>query len=105
MITSNRIAARPPIAVKSLEFGFTSFIPVVRPTKILAMIPNHPIIAGTTSEIARTMENASVPMDQQIIANLNLWSFVLNKSLAKLPRESFSLLLLEYCFAMLRSLE
>ena len=104
MITSNRIATRPPIAVKSLEFGFTSFIVVVRPTRILAMIPIHPIIAGTTSDVDRIVENVNVPMDQQIIANLNRWSFVLNKLLAKLLSESFSLLLIEYCFAMLRSL-
>lgn len=104
MITSNRIATNPPIAVKSLEFGFTNLIPVVRPTRMLAMIPNHPITAGTTSDVVRTRENANVPMDQQIIANLNLWSFVLNKFLAELFRGSFSLLLIEYCFAMLRSL-
>ena len=104
MITSNTIAIRPPIAVKSLEFGVTSFIPVVKPTKILAMIPNHPIIAGTTSDIAKTIENANVPMDQQIIANLNLWSFFLNKLLAKLFSTPLSLLPLEYCLAILRSL-
>jgi hypothetical protein len=103
-MTSNRIADRPPIAVKSLELGFASFIAVVNPTRMLAMIPKYPIIVGTTSEVTNTIENANVPIDQQTIATLNLVSFVLKMFLAELIRESFSLLLLEYCFAMLRSL-
>ena len=72
MITSKRIADRPPTAVKSLELGFASFMPVVKPTRILAMIPSHPIIAGTIPDKTSTIENADVPIDQQIIAILNL---------------------------------
>ena len=104
MIISNRIADRPPIAVKSLVLGFASFIPVVKLTRMLETIPNHPIIAGTTPQVTSTIENASVPMDQQIIAILNLWSFVLKILRAKSLNEFFSApLLLEYFFAMLRS--
>lgn len=104
MITSKRIAVRPPIAVKSLDLGLTSFVAVVNPTRMLAKIPKYPIIIGTTSDVTSTIENATVPIDQQIIATLNLWSFVLNMFLALLLRDSFSLLMDEYCFAMLRSL-
>jgi len=67
MITSNRIANRAPIG-GTLKLGFASFIPVPKPTRMLATIPNHPIIVGTTPEVTNTIENASVPMDQQTIA-------------------------------------
>ena len=106
MIISNRIAVRPPIAVKSLKLSFTSFIPVLKPTRMLATIPNHPIICGTTSEVTNTIEKASVPMDQQIIANLNLVSFVLKMERAKSLNEFFSApLVSEYCLAILMSFQ
>lgn len=103
MLISNRIAVIPPIAVKSLDLGFASFMAVVKPTRMLAIIPKYPIIAGITPDITSTIENANVPTDQQIIATLNLCSFVLNMFFASLLRDSFSLLA-EYCFAILSSL-
>ncbi len=44
MIISNIIANRPPIVDKTSKLGFTNFIPLPKPIKILATIPNHPII-------------------------------------------------------------
>ena len=44
-ITSKRIGNRAPIA-GTLKLGFTSFIPLLRKTIMLATIPNHPIICA-----------------------------------------------------------
>ena len=78
MIISNRIAERPPIAVKSLELGFASFIAVVNPTRMLDITPSHPTSSGMIPEVTKTIEKESVPIDQQIMAILNLLSLVLN---------------------------
>ena len=53
-ITSNTIAPRPPIADRTLrigflKLGFTRSIPLPKLREMLATIPNHPIIRGTTS--------------------------------------------------------
>jgi hypothetical protein len=77
MTTSNRIAESPPMT-SPLNLGFISLIPVPKPTRILETIPSHAIISGTISEVTNMIEKANVPMDQQIIAYLNLTSFVLN---------------------------
>ncbi len=76
MIISKTIANRAPISA-SLILGLTSFIAVPIPTRILATIPSHPINMGTNLEIINKIEKASVPIDQHIIANLNLLSFPL----------------------------
>ena len=103
MIISNRIGNRATIA-GTLVLGFTSFIPLLKKTRMLAAIPNHPIIGGTTPEVTNTIENANVPMDQQAIANLNLEFFVLKILRAKSLNEFFSTPLeTEYFFAMLRN--
>ena len=48
---------------------------------MLATIPNHPIIVGTNPQVTNTIEKASVPMDQQTFAYLNLQSFALKKDM------------------------
>jgi hypothetical protein len=53
-------------------------IPVPNPTRTPEIIPNHPIISGIISYVTNIIEKEKVPIDQQIIANLNLTSFVLN---------------------------
>ncbi len=44
---------------------------------MLATIPNHPIIIGTTPYVTNRIEYASVPMKNKICAIANLNSFVL----------------------------
>lgn len=41
-----------------------------------AAIPSNPRTMGTTPEVTNMTENASVPMDQKIIANENLENLV-----------------------------
>ena len=105
IIISKRIAESPPIT-SPLNLGFRSFIPVPKPTRILEIIPSHPTICGTISEVTKMIEKASVPIDQQIIANLNLMSLVLNIVRAESLIEFLSTSLLsECCFASLIRLQ
>ena len=104
MSISNERATRPPILSKKTFLCFTNFIPSAKPTKMLATIPNHPIKGGTTPQVINMNENASVPMDHQIIANANLELFVLVIARAKSLNEVFSAPLVpEYFLATLRS--
>ena len=104
MSISNRRATKPPILSKKTFLCFKSIIPLPRPTKMLPTIPNQPIKEGTTPEVTNTIENASVPIDQNINANANLELFVLVMVRAKSLNDFFSAsLILEYFLAILRS--
>ncbi len=101
MSISNKIADRPPIANRTIILCFKSFAPSAKPTEMLATIPNHQIKGGTTPNVTNTIENASVPMDQKIIANMNLELFVLRMVRAKSLNEVFSTpLVTEYFLAI-----
>ena len=64
MIISNRIADIAPISVY-FTFGLISFNPSPKPIKMLAIIPIHPIICGTTLEIINNIEKDEFANDRK----------------------------------------